>query len=282
MGRIAAIVPTRNRPQSLARCLDALERQERMPELEIVVVDDGSADAAAVGAAVARCPRARLVRRARAEGPAAARNRGARATRAEILLFTDDDCEPAPEWSARMAAAIDDGADAVAGITVNGRPDDPIASASETVIAYVQERARGQGATTQFAASNNLGVAAHVFADVAFDTAYRYGEDRDWCARVVAAGFTLKVEPDAVVAHNQDLTLATFVRQQFGYGRGAYRFHSRHQEAGGLEAPTFYARLLGRGFEQGVVRGALVGVAQAATAAGYAREALRLEQRRSA
>jgi GT2 family glycosyltransferase len=282
MARIAAIVPTRNRPDSLARCLDALDRQVDVPDLDVVVVDDGSLDVHAVAGAVARSGRARLLRNDRPHGPAAARNRGASETRAEVLLFTDDDCEPAPDWATRLAAVIDAGAQVVAGATVNGSPHDPLASASETILSYVQDRARRNGSTTVFAATNNLGAAAHVLRDIAFDVTYRYGEDRDWCARVLAAGYSLQVEPEALVVHRQNLRLSSFLQQQFGYGRGAYRFRRRHQAFGRFERPSFYTGLLGRGFEQGVVPGVLVGVAQAATAVGFVREALSTQQRRSA
>ena len=43
--RVSVVVPTRDRPDRLATCLAALERQT-VPELEIVVVDDASRDAA--------------------------------------------------------------------------------------------------------------------------------------------------------------------------------------------------------------------------------------------
>ncbi|MFL5950535.1 MAG: glycosyltransferase family 2 protein [Gaiellaceae bacterium] len=278
MRRIAAVVPTHNRPDSLARCVDALERQRNVPGLRIVVVDDGSVDPAAVAAAVARSHAAQLLRFERARGPAAARNLGARNADADVVLFTDDDCEPAPDWAATLAAALARGAGAVAGITVNGRPGDALASASETILDYVQERARDGGTTTHFAATNNLGVDARVLAEVPFDETYRYGEDRDWCARTVAAGHSVHVDPRATVVHHQHLDAAAFLRQQYGYGRGSYRFRRRHAAFARFEAPRYYTGLLARGFEHGVLPGLLVGVAQAATAAGFLREALRGQQ----
>jgi glycosyltransferase involved in cell wall biosynthesis len=271
--RTAVIVPTRDRPQSLARCLDALDRQTGLSELDVIVVDDGSADAAAVADAVSKTQRGRLLRHDGTHTPSAARNRGAKETAAPMVLFTDDDCEPAPDWAARMTAALDAGAAVVAGMTTNGSPGDPIASASETILAYVQDRARSDGSTT-FAATYNLGCRRRVIAEFPFDEAYRHGEDRDWCARVRAAGYVVQVEPAALVAHRQQLGLASFLVQQFGYGRGAYLYRRRHCGLGKLEAPSFYAGLLERGFSHGVTAGVLVGVAQAATAAGFAREAL--------
>lgn len=271
--RATVVVPTRNRPASLARCLDALDAQEGLADLDVVVVDDGSIDAPANAEAVARSQRARLLRLDKPHGPAAARNRGARETRAAVLLFTDDDCEPEPRWAAELTAALEGGAKVVAGLTTNGSPDDRVASASETILAYVQDRARSE-TSTLFAATNNLGCAAPVLAEVSFEESYRYGEDRDWCARVRARGYTVHVVAAARVAHRQELELSSFLRQQFGYGRGAFLFRRRHSGIGRFEPPAFYAGLLRRGFSQGAVSGVLVGVAQAATAAGFVWEAL--------
>ena len=114
---IAVVIPTRDRPRSLARCLRALERQTARA-FEVIVVDDGYADPEAVQAAVGARAWVRVVRTA-GSGPAAARNAGASGTSAPYVCFTDDDCEPAAEWIARLLAALERGADAVAGPTVN-------------------------------------------------------------------------------------------------------------------------------------------------------------------
>ncbi len=38
--------------------------------------------------------------------------------------------------------------------------------------------------------------------------------------------------PAALVAHANELTLASFVRQHFGYGKGAWRYHRARVEGG--------------------------------------------------
>ncbi len=53
----------------------------------------------------ARYPWVRLISQANA-GPASARNRGAREARGRILLFTDDDCVPMPNWLDAMLACF--------------------------------------------------------------------------------------------------------------------------------------------------------------------------------
>jgi glycosyltransferase involved in cell wall biosynthesis len=270
--QISVVVPTRDRPDRLAVCLAALERQT-VADLEIVVVDDASRDAAAVAAVVARAPRARLVRGA-GRGPAAARNAGVAAASASVVCFTDDDCDPVPGWAAALAARIADGADAAAGPTRNGRPHSVIAAAAQAVATHLAEATVDPAGRMRFAPTSNLACRAEVCAAVPFDESYPLaaGEDRDWCARLVGSGRTLAFTPEALVRHHQELSPAGFWRQQVRYGRGAYRFRAGH---GALrpEPLSFYLGLLRRGFRDGVRAGVLVGIAQVATAVGMVQEA---------
>ena len=88
-----------------------------------------------------------------------------------------------------------------------------------------------------------------------------------------AAGHDLAYVPEAVVLHRQRLTFATFLCQQLAYGRGSCRYRGAHG-AWRLERPAFYGSLLAQGFASGVRVGGLVALGQAATAVGYAREAV--------
>jgi len=94
---VSVVVATRNRPDSVLRLLDALERQTLdRRRFEVVIVDDGSRDGTA---AVLRDPRVdRTLRQEPSRGPASARNLGWRAAAAPLVAFTDDDCRPEPGW----------------------------------------------------------------------------------------------------------------------------------------------------------------------------------------
>ena len=280
--RVAVVVPTRDRPRSLARCLRALERQTAEP-YEVIVVDDGSAHPEAVRAAVGERTVVRLVRNP-GTGPAAARNAGARATSAPYVCFTDDDCEPGAEWIARLVAALEQGADVVAGPTVNARPTDPLATASQAVCDHLAEATLDHSSgRIGFASSSNLACRATVLAVVPFAERFpsAAGEDRDWCARVADAGHALVFEPAAAVAHHQELSLARFCRQHVRYGNGAHRFRRGRRSGRRLEPAGFYLGLLRRGFDLGPAVGLLVFAAQLATAVGLGGEALRARLRRS-
>jgi glycosyltransferase involved in cell wall biosynthesis len=264
------VVPTKDRPDALGRCLAALAAQTLLPRLEVVVVDDGSLAAGAVVRVVEPFPHARLIRRD-GEGPAAARNTGARAAAGSFLCFTDDDCEPEPAWAEHLVARLEAGADAVAGLTI-GKGGAAAVASEITAHAPVAVPLPG-GHELAFAPSNNLACTRKTFASTPFDESFpdAAGEDREWCARLIANGRRLCLEPKARLVHNQELTLRRFLRQQARYGRGAYRFRRRGVDRP-FEPARFYWRLVRRGFSEGLAVGTLVSAAQAATAGGYVRE----------
>jgi glycosyltransferase involved in cell wall biosynthesis len=266
---VSVIVPTRDRPQALARCLKSLGAQTMIDQLEVIVVDDGSSAAREVASVVGSHARTRLIRR-EGRGPAAARNAGARAAHGSYFCFTDDDCAPWSDWAAQLVEALERGADAAAGVTLSG--GGALADASELVAHAPAGLPSGAGGDLPFAPSNNVACARKVFESIQFDESFprAAGEDRDWCARLTRAGYVLRSEPTARVVHHQDLSVSRFLRQQFSYGQGAYRFRRRGGEQRRFERPSFYAALLKRGFSDNVGVGLLVVVAQVATAAGFA------------
>ena len=270
---IAVVVPTRDRPDSLRRCLGALRAQSAA--LDLVVVDDGSALERQV-AAVAEAAGARLLRRG-GEGPAAARNAGWRQSAAPVVCFTDDDCEPLPGWAQALSAPILAAeAESAAGTTVVGTGAGAADRAWGAIVGHLQRSAAMPGsASPGFAPSANLACSRRLLEELPFDESFpaAAGEDRDWAQRAAARWKAPAYVPAATVVHRPGLRVATFLRQQYGYGRGAVRY--RRAAAGRrMGSPAFYASLLRSGFAAGPGAGALVCAAQAAAAAGVASERL--------
>ena len=102
---ISVIVPAYNAAATIAECMAALSNQSLpQSEYEVIVVDDGSTDNTAD---IAARYGARVLRQANS-GPAVARNKGIAEARGAVILFTDADCAPAPEWIQEMVAPLDD------------------------------------------------------------------------------------------------------------------------------------------------------------------------------
>lgn len=275
MSEVSVVLPTRDRPAALKRCLRALSNQTLDGSLEIIVVDDGSNRQDEMAAVASAFPGVKFVR-TEGVGPAAARNAGVRAAAGSIICMTDDDCEPAPGWAESLAAAIRTGADASAGRTYASPSAGGAAVASQLIADFLMESSRDKEQLLSFAPSNNLACRREVLVELPFDPSYpaAAGEDRDWCARIANAGYALVAEREAQLIHAQGPGLWAFWRRHYRYGRGGQRFRRAHPRAGRREPVAFYLALVRAGFRYGLAVGALVCASQVATAAGRTREAI--------
>jgi glycosyltransferase involved in cell wall biosynthesis len=107
---ISAIVPTYNRCGLLRQTIESFIGQTLDPErFELIIVDDGSTDKTEemVRETAPRC-RFKLLyhRMPRNGGPVLARNAGVGMARAQLLAFTDSDCQVTPQWLAVAIAAF--------------------------------------------------------------------------------------------------------------------------------------------------------------------------------
>ena len=261
------VVPTRGRPAELRRCLEAVAAQASADAFEILVVDDGPSGSGAETAA--GMAGARVVRLG-GRGPAAARNAGVAAATAPVVCFTDDDCEPAPGWLEALLAPIEAGAALAAGPTVVPESANAYDRATQLIVDRLVSSSR-----SGFVPASNLACARSLLLELPFDERYPlYGEDRDWCARVHAAGHRYAWVAGAVVVHRPGLDLRGFLRKHERYGRGALRFRRSRPPSSQRESMRFYSSLLGHAARAGGAVAALVWAAQLATAAGLAHEAL--------
>jgi GT2 family glycosyltransferase len=269
----SVVVPTRDRPRELERCLAALARQD-VEGLEVIVVDDGAHPSGAAVAVIERaCPGARLVR-SPGRGPAAARNLGARVAAGEIVCFTDDDCEPSRDWARGLVEAARAGAVA-AGRTVAPAGAGATVVASQAIVDHLQLSTLDRRGLLGFAPACNLAARREVLARLPFDESYpgAAAEDRDWCERAVVAGLAPVYVPGATVVHRQAAGARSFIGRQYRYGRGAARFRRASSDRR-LAPPSFYAGLVRRGFAAGIGAGMLIVSSLAATAAGVGAERL--------
>jgi len=281
---LSVIIPTRDRLPGLRDCLEALALQPgAAATLEVIVVDDGGRQAPnAVVEGFSERLRVRCHRQDNA-GPAAARNTGARLAMGEWLVFLDDDCRVTPGWLASLHARCRRHPEAmIGGSIVNALAADRYAVCHQLVLDYLYGRLNPSPAVTAFCASSNLAVPAASFRAVGgFDPGFPYpaGEDRDLCDRWHLSGRRLVHATEVEIEHAHAMTVLPFLRQHFGYGRGARRFHRlrslRHPGQRGCESPGFYLGLLLYPFQRvpaprSVGLFVLLLLSQLATTCGYA------------
>jgi glycosyltransferase involved in cell wall biosynthesis/peptidoglycan/xylan/chitin deacetylase (PgdA/CDA1 family) len=109
------VMPTYNRRDTVCDAVAALGRVDYAGRVELIVVDDGSADGTADALGGIELPFPLTALRQDNAGAARARNHGAAQAKHDILLFLDDDMMVEPGILAAHARQYANGADAVTG-----------------------------------------------------------------------------------------------------------------------------------------------------------------------
>ena len=191
--RISVIIPTCNRNDALAQCLDRLAPgAQTLPasDYEVIVSDDGS-NANAQPLVRDQYAWARWSAGPK-RGPAANRNAGAARAHGEFLAFTDDDCLPAPGWLEGYADAIHDDREVYEGET---------AATGSLRAPFVIAPVNSAGGMLW---SCNMMVSRAVFEELnGFDEGFPHAadEDTDFCKRVKKADHKIHFVPDALIYH---------------------------------------------------------------------------------
>lgn len=285
---ISVVIATRDRPERLERCLEAVHEALRDDD-ELIVVDSASADgrtadvASRAGAQVIRCAQ---------PGASRARNAGWRSARHPVVAFTDDDCQPAAGWVAALSEAF---SNAEVGWATGPVAVPPGQEETGRPVAVVPSRPAGQltiHSPEPVGSGNNCAIRVDVLAALGgFDERLGPGtwlaaaEDLEVFDRLLAAGVPGRYVPTAVMHHDQWRDRRALLRLDWGYGKGQgarlallrhrdpLRSAARRRELLWADGLASAWRDLRSGYEFGC---ASTGVRTAGTAIGYAYARCRL------
>ena len=213
---VSIIIPTFNGVSRIGNCLDALVYQTAGRDAEILVVNDGSTDNTAD--VVARYSGVRLITQSNA-GPASARNRGALEARGTIILFTDDDCVPMPQWLTAMIEPFKD--PSVVGVKGVYRTRQRNLAARFVQIEYEDKYRRMLDLPQiDFIDTYSAGFRRDRFLemngyDVSFPVAC--AEDVELSYRMSARGWRMKFVPAAIVYHTHPDTLLSYLNKKYKF-----------------------------------------------------------------
>jgi GT2 family glycosyltransferase len=229
---VSVVLACRNAEDHLAQQLRALAAQTVRESWELVVVDNGSTDASMsiVASFRSQLPALTIVHAADRIGAGAVRNVGARAARADLLVFCDADDEVASGWLAAMTEALRNH-DLVSAKLDHEKLNQPW-------LLRVRAPHAGLPNTHPLFMPYTLGAALGVKRSVheeigGFNEAYLgAGEDRDYCYRAQLAGFTLVLAPDAVVHYRHRRTITGIYRQSRDYGRARVQLYRDYRHLG--------------------------------------------------
>jgi len=275
------VIPTHDRVEQLGTCLESLASLNYpKDQFEVVVVDDGSVQSLYDTITPFDDKlNFKFIQQGQA-GPAAARNRGVSHASNSYIAFTDDDCQPEPNWLSHFADGFRKNPEAIlGGYTINALEDNSQAVASQLLIDHIYQYFNREPNDARFFTSNNLAVSRDRFLESGgFDTQFPLaaGEDREICDRWRHQGRQLIYIPSAIILHSHEMNLKRFCKQHFNYGQGAFQFHrrrslrnsSRHR----LEPFRFYRNMFQLAFtknQDAFKMTSLLLISQLANAAGF-------------
>lgn len=227
---ITVVIPVRDGGLGLRRCLEAIGGQDVGEEIEVVVIDSGSADGSPE---LARSFGAR-VREIKPEdfNHGAARNLGTRLARGDVVVFTTQDAYAVDSsWLRRLTSPLR--AEAMLAGVYGRQVGHQRANPSER---YFLDFLYGPESRTQRAdCLEQLSMTTTIFSNV--NSAMRretlrqfpfvedmiMSEDQEWSCRVLLAGMSIRYEPEAVVRHSHSYSLRQAFSRFFDSGVSAER-----------------------------------------------------------
>ena len=239
---VSVVLATRDRAESLNRTLNALAEQETGSlTWEVIVVDNGSSDSTATVIEHASKVLPVVAAFEPLPGKNRAVNRGVSLARGQLILFTDDDVDPARDWMKRLVEAASRWPeDNIFG----GRifPRFPAAAPAWMTAgefpygrwAFSAYSPRpDEGLTSETPLGPNMAIRASCLAKVVFDESigpcgpdYAMGSEVELLLRLYRSGEQFVYVPDAVVGHvvrPEDITRHVLVRRAYRCGRGNAR-----------------------------------------------------------
>jgi mycofactocin glycosyltransferase len=249
---VTVVIPVRDRAAELARCLAGLAghpgrhagpshdghltphsgpAQHGGASQRVIVVDDGS-DCPRAVAEAATAAGAQYLRRERNGGPAAARNTGLAAAATPLVAFVDSDCVPEPGWLDPLLPHFADPAVAAAAPRIVPHERGPgwlarYEGVSSTLDMGPAESLVRPGTRVPYVPGAAIVVRKAAAGD-GFAEDMPVGEDVDFVWRLAAAGWHVRYEPRAAMAHEHRVRFGRWFARRADYGTSAAALELRH------------------------------------------------------
>jgi len=203
--KASIIICSYDRADFLNRALYYLTHQTvPVPELEIVIVDDGSTDKTSEVCLSyqEKIPNLKYTATGKNKGIGTARNIGYRMCSSDKILYIDDDCIASPTWAECMIKAL--GRNHIVAGALTSREDNYIKLAHNIaeMNAFLPCNKKGYH---QFIAGANMGFQQSVLENLdGFQEGRRIAEDMEFSLRARQQGYHIYFAADALVIHDPD------------------------------------------------------------------------------
>jgi len=220
--RVSVVIPVRNRPEAISRCLMSLTKlQYPADRIEIIVVDDASSDTTpeVVRQLIAEMS-VKFVRIPAHKGQAHCRNVGAQRAEGEILAFIDSDCLADPRWLVDLVPEFADPRVAAVGGAVGAITDRHWLQRYEAVRSPLYQGTQPAvvrpRTSVSYVPACNLLVRRREFLEAGGFVIDR-GEEVDLIWRLCEQGLAVHYLPTGRVLHDHRYQIGNFVTRRMFY-----------------------------------------------------------------
>ena len=240
--RISALVVSHNRVDWLRRAIESLECSKDREKIEILVIDNGSADGSTE--LESEFPNTRFIRLPRNFGLTKALNIGVRAATGEYIAFFHEDTQVAPDTLSLLASELEKQSEVGAVCPLLVTPEGPPAPQIEQLPAPGHTTLNwsvadpAQGDAVEYARGAAIMVRKFFFQAIRhIDERYgNWGSDAELCFQVLRSGKRVLLVPSTRVIHEGrvvtnsaerallaadfKLGMATYLSKHYGFVRG--------------------------------------------------------------
>lgn len=236
---VSIIIPAYNRVRELERCLRSLLTLDYPLDcLEVIVLDDASTDGT-----YELLQRMKLIMAERGlafrffshekqRGAAAARNSATATAQHDLIAYIDSDCVASPSWLTDLVPALQDTRIAAVGGMIRayechsmpGRYEDV---RSSLFVGKWPQQIRLDGPFPYLPTANLL-VRRTIWQQIDGFGPLIFGEDVDFCRRMLQSGATILYLPYGVVYHDYRTSLWDFLRTRASYASAEAVLLQRH------------------------------------------------------
>jgi len=235
---VSVVIPTRNRPDALLKCLTALDAQTA-EDFEVIVIDDASDTPASRLVESAALPHLNLqfLRNERRRGPAYSRNRGIQAAQGRYIAFVDDDVRVVPSWLQVHLDARQGVEDSLISIGPLAAPADWDSQTwtrweAATLQREYDRMLAGVYTATwrQFHTGNALAPRECILTVHGFDEGFLRAEDIELGLRLAQSGCQFRFVPAAIGWHYSRRSLTAWLQVARSYGDCDRRLDAMYPE----------------------------------------------------
>lgn len=233
---VALVIGSRNRPQMLTRCVEAVLAGEIVPTELIIVDQSDQPNQRLTNLTTDRQCEVRYLW-TQAVGLCRANNVGVVAAKSDFIAFTHDDAQPPPTWFGALTRAL---IEAGPGCVVTGQvlaSDNGTPGGFAPTVKTGSDRAVYQGrlGMQDVLCPLNMAMPRSALTQVSgFDarlgpgTPFPAAEDNDLGFRLLEAGYRIVYAPQAQLYHLAWRTPDEFFKLRWAYGRGQGAFYTKH------------------------------------------------------